>query len=1075
MKYLCVLFCLMASSVWAQETLLLRQPTVHSETIVFVYADDLWQVPIGGGKAHRLTSNIGSEMLPHFSPDGKWIAFSGQYDGNTDVYVIPSTGGEPKRLTWHPGRDLVTGWTPKGDVLFISGRESVPTQEQRFYQINPTDPKMPEALPIPRAAAGEMSSDGKYLAYQMITFFDPEWRNYRGGQAKPIWIVDTKNYTLTKTPQLDRERHTDPIWHDGKVYYLSERDYANNIWSFDPAAGAEKQMTFHADFDVKSLDAGPGGIVYEQGGRLHLLNPDNGESKTLNIQVVGDFNWARTRWESVSAGQVQNAAVSPTGKRALFEIRGEIISVPKENGSWRNLSNNSAAADRSPIWSPKGDKVAWFSDKSGEYQLVLADQDGDNREYISLPNPTFYFRPAWSPDGKYIAYTDTHYQLWVLNLDTKKTTKIDTDGYAHPNRTMNPAWSPDSKWIAYVKLLPSQYKAIMVYNLDSKKVSALTDGMADCLEPAWDKSGDYLYYLASTDYALNTGWLDMSSYNQPITRSLYAMVLANDGPNPLAPKSDEEPVETDSETEDSESEEDSDAVVIDFEGLANRTLALGVNGGNYLGLVSGPEGSVFYAESVPNEPGVTWHKYTLSDGEATPFLSGVNGLISSSDGGTILYQGRNVWGMVGSGSPSKMGQGALNLSAVSVKVNPAEEWKQIYKEGWRFMRDFLYVDNTHGAPWDEVYSWYAPWIDHVRHRSDLNYVVDMMSGEVAVGHSYTYGGDVPSAEYVPVGVLGADYEVHRNRYRITKIYTGEQYNPTVVAPLSGPGLKVKAGNYLVGIGHEEITADKNLYQYFEGTAGEQVTLWINDKPSRDGAWSFVVKPTWGEAQLRRWDWVEGNRRKVDELSGGKLAYVYVPNTSGQGYQYFNRYYFAQQDKAGAVIDERNNGGGSAADYMVDIMARDLHGYFNSKSGDRRPFTTPMAGIWGPKVMVMNERAGSGGDLLPYLFRKMEIGPLIGTRTWGGLVGTWDTPQFVDGGVMVAPRGGFYDLNGEWAVEGVGVAPDIEVHQTPADVIAGKDPQLERAVAEALELLKTESVELKPEPAAPIRYFRPKGK
>ncbi len=410
-----------------------------------------------------------------------------------------------------------------------------------------------------------------------------------------------------------------------------------------------------------------------------------------------------------------------------------------------------------------------------------------------------------------------------------------------------------------------------------------------------------------------------------------------------------------------------------------------------------------------------------------------------------------------------------------LKINPKEEWEQIYREGWRYQRDFLYVDNVHGAPWKEVFEWYKPWVDHVRHRSDMNYFVDILGGEVSVGHSYTSGGDLPSITNTPIGLLGADFEIQNGKYRIKKIYNGESWNPNIKAPLAQPGIAVGEGDYILAVNGKEISSNENIYRHFEGTANKQLKIRVNDKSAMEGSRVVTVVPVANENMLRMMDWVEGNRRKVDELSDGKLAYVYVPNTGNPGYTYFNRYYFEQQDKKGAVIDERNNGGGSAADYMLDIMARELHGYFNSRANDRRPFTTPMAGIWGPKVMLINERAGSGGDLLPYLFSKMEIGPLIGTQTWGGLVGTWDTPPFIDGGRMVAPRGGFYDVDGNWAVEGVGIAPDVKVEQDPKSVIDGHDPQLERAVQVAPELLETEGVELKPEPKAPIRYFRPEKK
>ncbi|MCH2033235.1 MAG: PDZ domain-containing protein [Tenacibaculum sp.] len=1075
--------CITFTSI-AQGTRLLRQPTLSQNEVVFVYANDLWKASLNGGDAIRLTSDDGYESNPHFSNDGKMIAFTAQYDGNTDVYVIPSEGGEPRRLTYHPSGDFVQGWTSDNKILFRSGREARPTQTNKFFKVSP-DGGMPEDVGIPRAAYGEISANGKYIAYTPITSWDAEWRNYRGGQAMPIWIVNLKSKELQTTPQRDKERHLDPVWHNGIVYYLSERDYTSNIWSYDIRTKQERQITFHKKFDVKSLDANTNGIVYEQGGYIHFLNPETKTTRQIPINVKGDLNYSRTRWMNVSARNLTNPNVSPKGKRAIFEYRGEIFTIPKENGTWRNLTNSPGVADRSPIWSPKGDKVAWFSDKNGEYEMVLADQNGNNQEYISLPNPTFYFRPDWSPDGKHIAYTDTDFNIWIINIETKKTTKIDTDRYAHPNRSMNPQWSPDSDWISYAKQNDSHFKSIFAYQLSTKKKIQITDPIADAITPVWDASGKYIYTLASTDYGLQSGWLDMSSYDPSVSRSLYAVVLNSKDNAPNLPKTDEEEVKKEKSSSKKEAKDKKDGkksakkdskkvtVTIEENGIFDRAVALKLPARNYISLLKGPKNKVFVSEAVPNSRGITVHSYDVTKEKATEFSKGVSGMVTTEDRNSVLIYKSGSWSIVSSKSPVKGAKGKLKTN-LKIKVDPKAEAHQIFKEGWRYMRDFLYVDNVHGAPWDDVYKWYAPWIDHVRHRTDLNYVVDIMSGEVAIGHSYVSGGDTPRLDRVPVGLLGCDLEQNKGLYRFSKIYRGERWNPNLSAPLGLPGINVNKGDYLLEINGIKLTTDMNPYQLLEQTAGREIYIKVNSKPSEDGAKSILVKPAFSERFLRTVDWVEGNRRKVNELSNGKLAYVYVPNTSGAGFTSFNRYYFSQQDKKGAVIDERNNGGGSAADYMIDIMSRDLMGYFNSKANDRRPWTTPMAGIWGPKVMIINERAGSGGDLLPYMFKFKKIGPLVGTRTWGGLVGTWDTPRFIDGGRMVAPRGGFFDVNGEWAVEGEGVAPDIEVIQHPKQVSNGNDPQLERAVQEALRLLKGNEFQLKPEPKAPIRSKRPKG-
>jgi tricorn protease len=1076
-KILFIFSILISLTCYSQNTRLLRQPALSNTDIVFVYAADLWKASINGGNAVRLTSDNGSESNPQFSKDGNWIAFTAQYDGNTDVFLVSKNGGEPKRLTYHPSKDVVQGWTPDGKILFRSDRMSKPTQTNKFYTIS-VEGGMPEVFDIPRAAFGKISEDNAFIAYTPITSWDAEWRNYRGGQAMPIWILDLKTKELIKTPQKDGERHVNPIWYKENVYYISERDYTANIWSYNMKTKQEEQITFHKKFDVKNIDANSSQIIYEQAGFLHLLNPATKETNQINITVKGDLNYSRSRWMDVSGKNLTNPNVSPNGERAIFEYRGEIFTVPKENGTWRNLTNSSGVADRSPIWSPNGDKVAWFSDTSGEYQMVIADQNGANQEIIKLPNPTFYFQPDWSPDGKHIAYTDTNFVIWIINLETKKITKVDADGYAHPNRTMNPKWSPDSDWIAYAKQNKNNFKSIYAYQISTKKIIQITDLIADAITPVWDASGKYIYTLASTDYGLKSGWLDMSSYDSSVTRSLYCVVLDAKGKSPVLPKTDEATTKKEvSEDENKGNNEDTELskdnkTSIDEKGIFDRAVVLKLPARNYTALLKGPKNKVFIAEVIENTPGLTVHNYDVLKEKPTVFATEVSTMTASNDRNTILLSKKGVWSMENS-KDEKSGKESLKTT-LKIKVDPKAEAHQIFKEGWRYMRDFLYVDNVHGAPWDAIYKWYAPWIDDVKHRTDLNYVVDIMSGEVAIGHSYVSGGDLPNIHKVPVGLLGADLEKNNGLYQFKKIYSGERWNPKIRAPLGAPGIAVHEGDYLLAINGVSLTSKMNPYLLLEQTAGREIYIKVNNIPSEKNARTVLVTPTSSERSLRSIDWVESNRRKVDQLSNGKLAYVYVPNTSEPGFTSFNRYYFSQQDKKGVIIDERNNGGGSAADYMIDIMSREVVGFFNSKSESRRPWTTPMAGIWGPKVMIINERAGSGGDLLPYMFKEKNLGPLVGTRTWGGLVGTWDTPPFIDGGRMVAPRGGFFDIDGNWAVEGEGVAPDIEVHQHPKEVLLGKDPQLEKAVEEALRLLKTNKFELKAEPKAPIRSKRPES-
>ncbi|TFH34235.1 MAG: protease, partial [Bacteroidia bacterium] len=594
-----------------------------------------------------------------------------------------------------------------------------------------------------------------------------------------------------------------------------------------------------------------------------------------------------------------------------------------------------------------------------------------------------------------------------------------------------------------------------------------------------------------TNFGLGTGWLDMSSYDVVTTRSLYLILLGSDTASPFLPVSDEEEAvenkpatvkESNGEDKKKKSKEPEPAdeskaekvnVVIDMNNIESRIIATSLPDANYLDLIPGPADNIFVAEMKPGARSITLGKYSVKDNESKAFIESMDNAVVSADRKKILYKSGSNWNIVDTKAASvKNGDGKIDLSGLSVRISPMEEWQQIYREGWRYQRDFLYVDNTHGAPWNEVFEWYKPWVKHVRHRSEMSYIIDILGGEIAVGHSYTSGGDFPTVESVPVGLLGADFEKLNGKFKITRIYSGESWNPQLAGPLSVPGMNINEGDYLISVDGREIKDTDNLYSFFQGTAGMNINVAFSSSADGTDLKKIIVKTVSNENQLRTAYWVEKNRALVDKLSGGKLAYVWLPNTGRGGYDYFNRYYFAQQDRAGAIIDERNNGGGSAADYIVDILSRDLIGYFNSKAGEKRPFTTPMSGIWGPKVMIINERAGSGGDLMPYLFKEMGVGPLVGTLTWGGLVGTWDTPPFIDGGRMVAPRGGFFDRDGNWAIEGEGVAPDFEVMQDPALEAAGRDPQLEKAIEVALKLLETEGIELKKEPPPPVRWKRP---
>jgi tricorn protease len=1091
----------------ASPTQMLRSPTVSATHIAFAYANNIWIVGRAGGDARRLTSFPGQTSNPRFSPDGQWLAFSGEYAGNLDAYVVAAAGGEPRRLTWHPGADQVQGWTPDGkSVVFASGRGSwAPSPAPRFWRV-PAAGGPEEPLVLPRAFQGRLSPDGSKAAYRLNNSWDEERRNYRGGQNRPIWITDLKSLE-TVTPAWDGSKDMDPVWLADRVVFISDRDGVANVWSCDAAGQQLTQHTKFTDYDVKSIDAGAGVIVFEQAGVLHELDPASGRAHVVPIRATGDFPWMMPHWDDVG-GRITNLALSPTGKRVLAEARGEIFTIPSEKGDARNLTNSSGSAERDPAWSPDGKWVSYWSDRSGEYQLVIEAQDGISPpRTIAVANPSHYYTASWSPDSKKLLYHDTNLRVWVLDVASGKAKVVGNDPWMVPARTMFPTWSPDSKWVAYAAHLNTLFRAIFVADAETGESHQVTDGLADAMYPVFDANGKYLWFLASTDFGLRSQWLDMTSYDHEENFGLYLAVLQKGEASPLLPESDEDGGlgagdaakadaggskhggglakggATGPKSLDGGGEAAAAAgpipVKIDFDGLQSRILAVpGVPERQYALLKAGTTGTVFYLETAAGASpgaGAQLQRYKLADRKAAPFASEVAEYALSADGKKLVYRAAVPGGGPGGPgapparpappslflvdadkAPPAAGSGKLTY-ALRMRLDPRAEFAQIFAEGWRNQRDYLYVPNLHGTDWPKMREMYGRFLPWVQHRADLNYLLDMMGAEIAIGHSYVRGGDMPELPASPGGLLGADFTMESGRYRISRIYDNESWNPELKAPLGSPAVNVKVGEYLLAVNGEELRAPDNLYRLLDGTANRQVVLTVNSRPTPEGARQITVVPVPSEQALRTRAWVESNRRTVDKLSDGKLAYVYVPNTGQPGYSSFNRYYFSQQDRAGVVVDERFNGGGSAADYMIEVMARTFDGYFNNVAGERVPFTSPAAGIWGPKVMIINEMAGSGGDYLPYMFRARKLGTLVGKRTWGGLVHTADTPVFVDGGSMIAPRGGYFAADGHWAVENEGVAPDVDVENWPKDVIAGHDPQLERAVDVAMKQLAEKPV------------------
>ncbi|MGC3948668.1 MAG: PDZ domain-containing protein [Chryseolinea sp.] len=1068
----------------AQGTRLLRQPSINANHIAFIYGADVWLSDRSGNNVRRITSTAAVESDPQLSPDGKWLAFSSNRSGTASVYVISIEDGSLKRLTWHPAGSYPKAWTHDSkSVLYTSSRETVPVSFGRLWVV-PVEGGPSRMVSHQWGNDGAYSPDGKLLVVDRMDRWDVEWRNYRGGQNTPLLILnpaDQSEKLMPASPTVDIQ----PVWLGENIYFLSDRDWTMNVWRFTSSSGELKQITSLEGSDIKALDGFGNDLIYERDGLLHLLNLSTNQTTTLSITVQGDFPWAETKWEDVSKS-VQSASISPTGKRMLMESRGEIFTAPVENGDARNITQTSQAADHAPLWSPRGSEIAWFSDNEGKgYQLLLAGQDGLSKpRSISIGESKMAWTPTWSPDGKYIAFTDDKVRVRIVDVNAGTIKTVDIGGINIERDDLGLTWSPDSKWLAYAKTGSNNFKRIVTWSLATGETTTLTNPFANSFAPAWDRDSKHLYFLASTDLALGSGWANTSALTSAPAYSVYVMNLRKEDASPFVPKSDEENVTEEKKTDqgkdsgakevdkkkDAKKEDKKepaktpDAVRIDSDGIERRTMALPVPPANYQVLLSGPAGTVFLAEQKKGEKGLIVQKFTLEEGKGKEFVKQASQLSISQDGKKLLASMNGSWKVMDTEKPTG-GEGTSVNIGLKMRLNRTEEWKQIFEEAWHYERDFFYDPSMHGRNWNDVHQRYAPLVPYIKHRSDLTYVLDQVNGELSVGHSFVFGGDYPEVDKQTVGLLGADLVADNKRWKVARIYTTESWNPELSSPLDRPGMKIQEGNYLVGINGRELTDADDPYEFLDGTVDVQTTVHINSVPSFAGSWKEVVKPISSENNLRQRAWVEDNRRMVDKLSNGKLAYVWVPNTGGSGFVSFNRYFFAQQDKQGVVIDERFNGGGLLDDYMVDLMNRKLRAAITNEVPNGNPYRLP-AGILGPKVLLINELAGSGGDFFPWVFRQQKTGPLIGARTWGGLVKSSVHYLMVDGGGLTAPDNAVFDpINRKWIAENEGVAPDIAVRQDAVSLSKGGDPQLEKAVAEALKLLEAQGGEVKIVPPA----------
>jgi len=1043
-----------------EEARLLRQPDIQGPTIVFVHAGDLWTVSRDGGVASRLTSHEGLEQFPKLSPDGRTVAFTAEYDGNVDAFTMPVAGGEPTRLTWHPDPDRVAEWYPDGSAILLRSHRASANRVDRFFRIAATG-GFEEPLPFPTAGYASFSPDGARLAFVTPSYDNRTWKRYRGGNAPEIWIHDLAANRSEKITDWEGADEW-PMWHGRTVYYASDRGGRTvNLWAYDLDRRTHAQVTRFTDYDVKWPSLGGDAIVFEQGGSLWVLDLPGGTPRRISVLVPDDAPATRPVWTDVSRW-IDGFDLSPSARRAVFAARGEIFTVPAEHGAARNLSNTPGARERHPAWSPDGRWIAFLSDRTGEYEFWVAAADGATpARQVTKLGPGFRFAPRWSPDSKKLAWSDATHTLWWTDVANGKPVRVDKSEHAD---ITDFAWSADSRWIAYARTDANAFRKILLYALDGGRVTPVSEGMHDDFSPAFDPRGRWLYFLSRRRADLPAFAFE---YAFPLNEDVgvYAVSLRDTVPSPVAPRSDEEGGGENDAKDGKDGDKGKDGKAgaaplrIDLEGLGRRVVELPVEWGRYTGLAAFEDKLVFTMIAPPDpeaeDPAsAAILLYDLEEREPRTVLDGVlAGHALSRDGSKVLYRAADHWGLADVEADQKVGEHKLELD-LRARVEPRLEWRQMFEEAWRLQRDFYYDPGMGGLDWKAVGDRYRPLLDHVAHRHDLNVVLGELCGELSTSHAYVGGGAVPEPERVPVGLLGADWTLDpaSGRYRIARLYGERDWNDGEWPPLGQPGLGVREGDWLLAVNGRPLRAPENLYAAFEGTAGRPTTLTIGRAPNDPKPRAVVVEPIEDESDLRYRAFVSEMRERVAAATGGRVAYIHIPNTALRGIEEFYKQYYPQSDRQGLIVDERWNEGGFIPDFFVERLARRTRSYWSTRYGD--DFRTPWNAIDGPKAMLINQYAGSGGDALPWYFRQSGLGPLIGMRTWGGLVGISRSLPLVDGGVVTVPDFGFWNpATGAWEVENRGVEPDLEVENPPDALAAGRDPQLEAAIRYCLEQLE----------------------
>ena len=1059
--------------VWAQvDARMMQNPDVSKTHIVFTYGGDLWVVPKDGGTALKLSSPAGQELFAKFSPDGSEIAFSAIYNGNFDVYIVPALGGVPTRVTHHGMSDRLIDWYPDGkNLLYASSMASGKQRFNQFYKVGVAG-SLPDKLPIPYGEMASLSPDGKKLAYTPLSQAFRTWKRYRGGWQADIWIYDLEKNTaenISKSVSNDEF----PMWSGNKVYYLSDRgpDLRANIWSYDLAAKKDKQITNFADFDIHFPSLGPSDIVFENSGRLYLLNLADEKYREVPVKLVTDEITLMPKVEKVAA-RIQGGSLSPDGKRAVVEARGEIFSVPAENGPIYNLTKSSGAAERYPAWSPDGKFVAYWSDRSGEYELTILDLEKPAEEKkLTSYGPGYRYQLSWSPNSKKIAFIDKAMEIFIFDLETNKTTKVDQGLYFYQGdlQGFSPSWSSDGRWLAYARDLDTRSSAIFLYDLKENRSRQVTSGYYNDANPVFDPDGKYLYFATNRTFNPLYGDVD-NAFIYANTTNIAAVALTEDIASPLAPKNDtaavkkdepkkEEPAakkdekaDKDLKKDEAKDKEKAKEVKITLDNFESRLVVLPAAPGNY-GPLAAVSGKVIFhrqpntGAAAPVRPVVF---YDLEAREEKTIIDDADLFMVSADGKKMLVGKGGAFSVVDVAPGQKMTK-MMPTAELEMTVEPRAEWKQIFNDVWRLERDFFYDPNMHGVDWKAVGERYRKLIDACVTRWDVNYLIGELIAELNSSHTYNGGGDTDEAVPRNIGYLGIDWEIANGAYRIKKIVSGAPWDSEVRSPLQMPGLKVKEGDYLLAVNGEPLDIRVDPWAAFEGLANRTIELTVNDKPGFDGARKIAVKALGDETRLRNLAWIESNRKRVEDATKGKIGYIYVPSTGVDGQTELIRQFAAQYKKDGLIIDERFNNGGQIPDRFIELLDRKPLAFWAVRDG--MTWQWPPFANFGPKVMLINGWSGSGGDAFPDYFRKAKLGPLVGMRTWGGLIGMSGAPGLIDGGAVTVPTFRMYDPDGKWFKEGYGVDPDIEVIDDPAQLAKGVDPQLERAIQEVLKALE----------------------